>query len=386
MTDRSFLKWPFFESRHREVAERLETWASANVAETDYGDVDEACRKLVSVLGRDGWLKFSAPGQGDSERIDVRTLALIRETLTRHSGLADFAFAMQGLGAGPISLFGSLEQRDAWLPRTRTGKAIAAFALSEPESGSDVANIATAARRDGNGFVLDGEKTWISNGGIADFYVVFARTGEAPGARGLSAFIVEADNPGLEIAERLHVMAPHPLARLRFDGCRVAPSALIGDAGEGFKIAMTTLDVFRTTVGAAALGFARRALDETLRRAAGRHLFGAPLADLQMVQGHIADMALEIDAAALLVYRAAWTKDMGAARVTREAAMAKLFATEAAQRVIDAAVQIHGGEGVRSGHPVENLYREIRALRIYEGASDVQKVVIARSVLSTVEH
>src|SRR5512132_24294 len=387
MTDRSFLKWPFLEPRHRELAERLEAWAAANFAETDHhGDVDEACRRLVSVLGRDGWLKFSAPGDGEDERIDVRTLALIRETLARHSGLADFAFAMQGLGAGPISLFGSLEQRNAWLPRTRTGKAIAAFALSEPESGSDVANIATTARRDGNGFVLDGEKTWISNGGIADFYVVFARTGEARGARGLSAFIVEADNPGLRIAERLHVMAPHPLARLRFERCRVTPSALIGDAGDGFKIAMTTLDVFRTTVGAAALGFARRALDETLRRAAGRHLFGAPLADLQMVQAHIADMALEIDAAALLVYRAAWTKDMGAARVTREAAMAKLFATEAAQRVIDAAVQIHGGEGVRSGHPVENLYREIRALRIYEGASDVQKVVIARSVLSTVEH
>jgi len=387
MTDRSFLKWPFLEPRHRELAERLEAWAAANFAETDHhGDVDEACRRLVSVLGRDGWLKFSAPGDGENERIDVRTLALIRETLARHSGLADFAFAMQGLGAGPISLFGSLEQRNAWLPRTRTGKAIAAFALSEPESGSDVANIATAARRDGNGFVLDGEKTWISNGGIADFYVVFARTGEAPGARGLSAFIVKADNPGIRIAERLHVMAPHPLARLRFERCRVTPSALIGDAGDGFKIAMTTLDVFRTTVGAAALGFARRALDETLRRAAGRHLFGAPLSDLQMVQGHIADMALEIDAAALLVYRAAWTKDMGAARVTREAAMAKLFATEAAQRVIDAAVQIHGGEGVRSGHPVENLYREIRALRIYEGASDVQKVVIARSVLSTVEH
>ena len=386
MTDRSFLKWPFLESRHREVAERLETWAAANLPETDDGDVDEACRKLVSVLGRDGWLKFTAPGPGDNERIDVRTLALIRETLARHSGLADFAFAMQGLGAGPISLFGSLEQRNAWLPRTRAGKAIAAFALSEPDSGSDVANIVTMARRDGNGFILNGEKTWISNGGIADFYVVFARTGEAPGARGLSAFIVEADNPGLEIAERLHVIAPHPLARLRFDRCRVAPSALIGDAGEGFKIAMTTLDVFRTTVGAAALGFARRALDETLRRAAGRHLFGAPLAELQMVQGHIADMALEIDAAALLVYRAAWTKDMGAARVTREAAMAKLFATEAAQRVIDAAVQIHGGDGVRSGHPVETLYREIRALRIYEGASDVQKVVIARSALSSVEH
>ena len=340
----------------------------------------------MSILGRDGWLKFSAPGEGASEGIDVRALALIRETLARHSGLADFAFAMQGLGAGPISLFGSVEQRNAWLPKTRTGKAIAAFALSEPASGSDVANIATVARRDGNGFVLDGEKTWISNGGIADFYVVFARTGEAPGARGLSAFIVEAGNPGLAIAERLDVIAPHPLARLRFDRCRLPASDLIGGAGEGFKIAMATLDVFRTTVGAAALGFARRALDETLRRAAHRHLFGAPLADLQMVQGHIADMALEIDAAALLVYRAAWSKDMGAERVTREAAMAKLFATEAAQRVIDAAVQIHGGDGVRSGHPVENLYREIRALRIYEGASDVQKIVIARSILSTVEH
>jgi acyl-CoA dehydrogenase len=279
-----------------------------------------------------------------------------------------------------------MEQRSAWLPKTRAGTAIAAFALSEPASGSDVANIATAACRDGNGFVLDGEKTWISNGGIADFYIVFARTGEAPGARGLSAFIVEADNPGLAIAERLEVIAPHPLARLRFEKCRVPVSALIGSAGDGFKIAMATLDVFRTSVGAAALGFARRALDETLRRAANRHLFGAPLAELQMVQGHIADMALEIDAAALLVYRAAWTKDMGAERVTREAAMAKLFATEAAQRVIDAAVQIHGGDGVRSGHPVETLYREIRALRIYEGASDVQKVVIARSVLSTVEH
>ena len=386
MTDKSFLQWPFLEPRHRELAERLQTWAAVNLAKIDHGDVDQACRGLVSILGRDGWLKFSAPGEGENERIDVRALALIRETLARHSGLADFAFAMQGLGAGPISLFGSVEQRNAWLPKTRTGKAIAAFALSEPASGSDVANIATVARRDGNGFVLDGEKTWISNGGIADFYVVFACTGEGPGARGLSAFIVEADNPGLAIAERLDVIAAHPLARLRFDRCRVPASALLGSAGEGFKIAMATLDVFRTTVGAAALGFARRALDETLRRAAHRHLFGAPLADLQMVQGHIADMALEIDAAALLVYRAAWSKDMGAECVTREAAMAKLFATEAAQRVIDAAVQIHGGDGVRSGHPVENLYREIRALRIYEGASDVQKIVIARSVLSTVEH
>jgi acyl-CoA dehydrogenase len=386
MTDKSFLQWPFLEPRHRELAGRLEAWAAINLAEIDHDDVDKACRNLVAMFGRDGWLKFSAPGEGEGERIDVRALALIREALARHSGLADFAFAMQGLGAGPVSLFGSMEQRNAWLPKTRAGKAIPAFALSEPASGSDVANLATVARRDGNGFILDGEKTWISNGGIADFYVVFARTGEAPGARGLSVFIVEADNPGLAIAERLETIAPHPLARLRFEKCRVPASAMIGSAGDGFKIAMATLDVFRTSVGAAALGFARRALDETLRRAASRHLFGAPLAELQMVQGHIADMALEIDAAALLVYRAAWTKDMGAARVTREAAMAKLFATEAAQRVIDTAVQIHGGDGVRSGHPVETLYREIRALRIYEGASDVQKIVIARSVLSTVEH
>ena len=386
MSDKSFLHWPFFEPRHRELADRLETWAAQNLSHIDHDDTDRACRNLVAALGREGWLKFTAPGEGDAEKIDVRTLALIRETLARHSGLADFAFAMQGLGAGPISFFGDDEQRKTWLPKTRSGKAIAAFSLSEPASGSDVANISTTARRDGNGYVIDGEKTWISNGGIADFYIVFARTGEAPGARGLSAFVVEAGSPGLKVAERLNTIAPHPLARLRFEGCRVPASALIGRGGDGFKIAMATLDVFRTSVGAAALGFARRALDETLKRAAGRHLFGAPLGDLQMVQGHLADMALEIDAAALLIYRAAWTKDMGAARVTREAAMAKLFATEAAQRVIDNAVQIHGGDGVRSGHPVETLYREIRALRIYEGASDVQKIVIARSVLSAVEH
>ncbi len=386
MSDKSFLHWPFFEPRHRELAERLEVWSAQNLSSIDHHDIDQACRSLVAALGRDGWLKFTAPGEGDAERIDVRTLALIRETLARQSGLADFAFAMQGLGAGPLSLFGNPEQRKAWLPKTRSGNAIAAFALSEPASGSDVANIATVASRDGNDFVLEGEKTWISNGGIADFYIVFARTGEAPGARGLSAFIIEADSCGLTITERLSTIAPHPLARLRFDGCRVPASALVGRAGDGFKIAMATLDVFRTSVGAAALGFARRALDEALKRATSRHLFGAPLADLQMVQGHIADMALEIDAAALLTYRAAWAKDMGAARVTREAAMAKLFATEAAQRVIDTAVQIHGGDGVRSGHPVETLYREIRALRIYEGASDVQKIVIARSVLSTLEH
>jgi acyl-CoA dehydrogenase len=380
MLDKSYLHWPFFRDQHRLLAEQIDVWAEQHASSAEHHDVDAACRKLVAQLGRDGFLKHTAPGDG-VETIDVRTLALIRETLARHSGLADFAFAMQGLGAGPISLFGSKAQRDEWLPKTRSGQAIAAFALSEPASGSDVANIATTARRDGNGYVLDGEKTWISNGGIADLYVVFARTGEAPSARGLSAFIVRGDNPGLQIAERIEVMAPHPLARLAFKGCKVDADAMVGAPGDGFKIAMATLDVFRTTVGAAALGFARRALEETAKRAATRELFGAPLSELQMVQGHIADMALEIDAAALLIYRAAWTKDDGAARVTREAAMAKLFATEAAQRVIDAAVQIHGGDGVRSGHPVEALYREIRALRIYEGASDVQKIIIARSVL-----
>jgi acyl-CoA dehydrogenase len=387
MLDRSFLDWPFFEPRHRALVEKLDAWATENLSSIDHHDTDAACRDLVKRLGRDGWLKLTAPGEGN-ERLDVRSLALVRETLARHAGLADFAFAMQGLGAGPISLFGNETQCAEWLPRTRAGGAIAAFALSEPASGSDVANIAAAAAAtaDGDHYILDGEKTWISNGGIADLYVVFARTGEAPGARGLSAFIVEGSNPGLAIAERIEVIAPHPLARLRFDNCRVPAAAMIGKPGEGFKIAMATLDVFRTTVGAAALGFARRAMVEAARRAAARELFGALMAELQMVQGHLADMALDIDAAALLIYRAAWVKDQGAARVSREAAMAKLYATEAAQRVIDAAVQLHGGDGVRAGHPVETLYREIRALRIYEGASDVQKVIIARSVLAeTVE-
>ncbi len=385
MADTSFLNWPFFEERHRTLAAELDAWAAANVADIDHHDVDAACRTLVSRLGQGGWLKHTAPNEDGSQRIDVRTLALVRETLARHSGLADFAFAMQGLGAGPISLFGTDAQKNTWLPKTRSGQAIAAFALTEAASGSDVANITTTATRDGDGYVIDGEKYWISNGGIADLYVVFARTGEAPGARGLSAFIVSGDNPGLSIAERIDVIAPHPLGRLRFKNCRVSADALLSKAGDGFKIAMATLDVFRTTVGAAALGFARRAFDEAVKRASTRQMFGGALSDLQMVQAHIADMAVEIDAAALLVYRAAWTKDMGAARVSREAAMAKLYATEAAQRVIDTSVQIHGGDGVRSGHPVEMLYRDIRALRIYEGASDIQKLVIARAVLSSAE-
>jgi acyl-CoA dehydrogenase len=385
MADRSFLSWPFFEPSHRALADRLDAWAATNLAAIDHDDTDAACRDLVARLGAGGWLANAAIDPSDpASRLDVRTLCLIRETLARHDGLADFAFAMQGLGTGALSLFGTPAQKQRWLPLTRTGRAISAFALTEPQSGSDVANIETRARRDGAGYVIDGEKTWISNGGIADVYTLFARTGEAPGARGLSAFLVPADTPGLSVVERLEAVAPHPLAHLRFEGVRVPASALIGDAGAGFRIAMAVLDVFRSTVAAAALGFARRALDESLSRVHARRLFGAPLFDLQMVQGHLADMALDIDAAALLVYRAAWTKDQGASRVSREAAMAKLFATERAQVVIDAAVQLHGGDGVRRGHVVERLYREIRALRIYEGASDVQKVVIARQLAGSV--
>jgi acyl-CoA dehydrogenase len=380
MADTSFLSWPFFEDRHRALAQAIDTWCAAHLP-VDHGDVDAACRTLVAMLGRDGWLAHSAVDPDAPGALDVRALCLMRETLARHDGLADFAFAMQGLGTGAISLFGTPAQR-AWLKRTRAGSAIAAFALSEAASGSDVANIAMTAARDGDDYVLNGEKTWISNGGIADVYVVFARTGEGPGAKGISAFVVPADVAGFSIAERLAVIAPHPLARIRFENVRLPAAAMIGGPGEGFRIAMATLDVFRTTVGAAALGFARRALDEALARARSRQLFGAPLADLQMVQASLAEMALDVDAAALLVYRAAWTKDAGAARVTREAAMAKLFATERAQDVIDKAVQIHGGDGVRRGHIVERLYREIRALRIYEGASEVQKVVIARQMLS----
>jgi acyl-CoA dehydrogenase len=379
MPDRTFLSWPFFEDRHRALAERLDAWAGKHVHEGDHGDVDGACRELVRALAAGGWLEHSVNDEGKAP--DVRSLCLIRETLARHSGLADFAFAMQGLGTGPITLFGNAEQRAAYLPAVRAGKKIAAFALSEPEAGSDVAALATSARLEGDGYVIDGGKTWISNGGIADFYVTFVRTGEAPGAKGLSALIVDAGTPGLEIAERIEVIAPHPLATLRFNGCRVPRTQLLGKPGEGFKIAMATLDIFRSTVGAAALGFARRALDEALAHARDRKLFGAPLAELQMTQAKIADMALAVDAAALLVYRAAWTRDCAADRVTREAAMAKLFATESAQEVIDAAVQLFGGRGVKRGEKVEELYREIRALRIYEGASEVQKLIIARQAL-----
>lgn len=389
MPDRSFLDWPFFEDRHRALAAELDAWAGAALPGlVDHHDVDGSCRRLVAALGQAGWLRHVVPAShgGASERLDVRSLCLIRETLAQHDGLADFAFAMQGLGTGPVTLFGSDALKDRILPPVRDGRAIAAFALSEPEAGSDVAATATTAVPDGPDAVrIDGEKTFISNGGIADHYVVFARTGEAPGARGLSAFLVPADTPGLTVAERIEVIAPHPLATLRFEGCRVPLADRIGGAGEGFKVAMATLDVFRSTVGAAALGFARRALDEALGRARGRRMFGGVLGDLQLSQAALAEMATEIDASALLVYRAAWAKDRGAARVTREAAMAKMFATEAAQRVIDRAVQLFGGLGVTCGVKVEELYREIRALRIYEGATEVQKIVIARQLLAEAE-
>ncbi len=369
--------WPFFTDEHRRFAARLSAWCRETLDGAEAHDVDEACLDRVRTLGAAGFLEPAAVDPDTSDPLDVRTLCLARETLASHDGLADFAFAMQGLGSGAISLFGTEAQRRTWLPRVRAGTAIPAFALTEPRSGSDVANLACRAEPDGSGARLFGEKTWISNGGIADLYVVFARTG-GPGARGVSAFLVRGDDPGVRVEERLHVMAPHPLARLRFDGAKAEP---VGQEGQGFKVAMAVLDVFRSTVGAAALGFARRALAEALSRARGRELFGAPLGDLQIVQGQLADMATDVDAAALLIYRAAWKKDQGAARVTKEAAMAKLFATEAAQRVIDHSVQIHGGDGVRVGHPVERLYREIRALRIYEGASEVQRVVIARQIL-----
>ena len=377
MADQSFLDWPFFNDHHRALAQGLEAWCIENLP-VDHSDVDAACRSLVAMLGAGGWLRHSGAAEG--ERLDVRSLCLIRETLARHDGLADFAFAMQGLGMGAVSLFGTSEQRE-WLVKTRAGAAISGFALTEPGAGSDVAATAATAVRGQGGWVLNGEKTYISNGGIADVYVIIVRTGEAPGAKGLSAFLLPADAPGLSVVERIDVIAPHPLAHLRLHDVVLPEASLIGKAGDGFKIAMSVLDVFRSTVGAAALGFARRALDEALARTKSRRIQGAALSELQMVQGHLADMALQIDAAALLVYRAAWVKDQGAARVSREAAMAKLYATEAAQKVIDMAVQLHGGDGVRHGFAVEVLYREIRALRIYEGASDVQRVVIARAIL-----
>jgi acyl-CoA dehydrogenase len=385
MHDLTHLAWPFFNETHRRFAESLAAWAQHEVAALiDHSNVNLSCRKLVRALGDAGWLKAVVPAAygGLSDRLDVRTLCLAREILAWHDSLADFAFAMQGLGTGSISLFGSEELKAKYLPPVRDGRHIAAFALSEPEAGSDVRALATTATADGPRHVrLDGVKTWISNGGIADHFVVFARTGEQPGAKGLSAFLVDAGTPGLSVAGEIEVIAPHPLATLRFVECRVPVANRLGAPGEGFKVAMATLEIFRTTVAAAALGLARRALDEAVDRAATRKVSGAPLADLQMTQSALADSAVEVDAAALLVYRAAWAKDTGTARITRESSSAKLFATEMAQRVIDRAVQIFGGHGVRVGVKVEALYREVRALRIYEGASEVQKVIISRELL-----
>lgn len=389
MADRSFLDWPFFEERHAGLVGELDAWAEREIDPLGHGaedraSVDEACKDILARLAHGRWTEFVVPGAfgGRTSLIDARALCLVRETLARHSGLADFVFAMQGLGSGPISLFGHEGLKRRYLPAVARGEKVAAFALSEPDAGSDVAAMTMTATAHGDGFRLDGTKTWISNGGIADFYTVFARTGEAAGARGISAFVVDADAPGLEIAERIDAIAPHPLARLEFRGVEVPREAMIGEPGKGFAVAMATLDLFRPSVGAAALGFARCALDEATARVRERRMFGGPMAELPLVQAKLAEMALGIDTSALLVYRAAWAKDRGQERITREAAMAKLYATESAQRTIDAAVQLFGGLGVRSGQTVEKLYREIRALRIYEGASEVQKLVIARQHLA----
>ncbi|WP_019938075.1 acyl-CoA dehydrogenase family protein [Bordetella sp. FB-8] len=389
MRDASWLAWPFFDDAHRALAHDLDAWCEKNLVHVDHHDTDAACKRLVRALGEAGWLRYAVPAGphgawgGKLPQVDSRSICILRETLARFEGLADFAFAMQGLGSGAISLMGSDELRLRYLPRVARGQAIAAFALSEPDAGSDVAAMACQARLDGDHYVLDGQKTWISNAGIADFYCVFARTGEAPGARGISAFVVEAGTPGFTVAERFDLIAPHPLGRLHFENCRIPAGQRLGDAGQGFKLAMMTLDIFRASVAAAALGFARRALDEGLRRARSRPLFGQTLADLQLTQAALGDMDTAIDASALLTYRAAWQRDVQGTRTTREAAMAKMTATESAQTVIDRALQMFGGLGVVSGVPVEKLYREIRALRIYEGATEVQKLIIARELLKT---
>ncbi|MCC3861563.1 acyl-CoA dehydrogenase family protein [Pseudemcibacter aquimaris] len=381
--DQTYLDWPFLEDHHRTLAIDLEKWCQEHLNNIDHCDVDRACKDILSKLASGGWLQYVVPKEygGIHENLDVRSLCLIRETLARHDGLADFVFAMQGLGSGTITLFGSDDIKREYLPAVASGKKMAAFALTEPESGSDVANMTTTAELNDDHYVINGAKTFISNGGIADYYVLFARTGDAPGAKGLSAIILDADASGLEITERIEVIAPHPLATLEFNNVKIPVSKSLGNSGDGFKAAMATLDIFRSTVGAAALGFARRALSDAVKRTNERHLFNAPLHNLQLVQGMLADSATDIDTSALLIYRAAWTKDTKPGRVTREAAMAKMHATETAQQVIDRAIQIFGGQGVVSGVKVEELYREIRALRIYEGATEVQKVVIARETL-----
>jgi acyl-CoA dehydrogenase len=358
--------WPFFEERHRELARKADAWARSGLDLSLENHPDHFCKKTVRALGAAHLLEHCV-----SDKPDVRSIALLREVLAYHAGLADFAFVMQGLGSGPLVLAGTEEQKKLWLPRVARGDAIAAFALSEPEAGSDVAAMASVAKKAGKGWEIDGTKTWISNGGIADFYVVFAKAPE-----GITAFLVRASE--VDASERIDIIAPHPMATLKL---KRAKAELVGEPGQGFKLAMRNLDIFRTTVAGAALGFARRALDESLARAKDRSLFGQKLADLQMTQAKLADMATGIEASALLTYKSAWKKDLTRDKTTRDAAMAKMHATETAQQVVDAAVQIFGGLGVRSGHPVERLYREVRALRIYEGATEVQKVIIARDLL-----
>lgn len=383
MADKSFLKWPFFEDRHREFAEKVEAFAAREIGTEvhAYDDLDAECRRIVRILGDANLLETVVPKDGPAG-LDVRSICIARETLARHSALFEVMFAMQGLGTGPITMFGEPAVRERYLPGIRAGKKIAAFALSEPEAGSDVASMTTTARRVPEGWRIDGVKTWISNGGIADHYVLFARTGEAPGAKGISAFVFDADTPGFSIVKRLDVISPHPIATIQFDNCIIPADRLLGQAGSGFKVAMATLDVFRTTVSAAALGFARRALDEAVQRAATRIVMGRPLIEQQLIQGKIADMACAVDASALLTYRSAWTRDVLKQRVTRESSIAKLQGTEAAQFVIDEAVQIFGGLGVTKGSRPEELYRDIRALRIYEGASEVQRVIISKQTMS----
>jgi len=378
------LDWPFFDAAHRTFADTLQTWIAVRATmENERKDIDERSREWVRALGEAGWLRYcvEAVDGGMRPRLDSRTLCLARETLAYHDGLADFAFAMQGLGSGAITLAGSTAQRARWLPLVAQGVAIAAFALSEPDAGSDVGGMRMQAKRERDGWTLDGCKTWISNGGIADFYCVFARTGDGSGAQGISAFVVPADVAGLTVSERIELLAPHPLARLEFRNCRLPVDALLGEEGAGFKLAMRTLDIFRTSVAASALGLARRALDEALQRASSRRMFGRTLGDFQLTQAKLGEMASAIDAAALLTYRAAWLRDARDQRTTKEAAMAKMVATESAQVVIDAAVQMFGGQGVVSGERVERLYREIRALRIYEGATEVQKLIVGRELL-----
>jgi acyl-CoA dehydrogenase len=386
--DRTFLTWPFFDDAHRTLAAELDAWAAEQIAPLGEGDhdADATTKECVRRLGKAGWLRYAVPKEygGVHQRLDVRSLCLIREILARHAGLADFAFAMQGLGSGPVSQFGSEALKKKYLPAVGTGAAIAAFAISEPEAGSDVGAMRTTAKRDGNGFVIDGRKTFISNAGIADHYVVFCRFPEG-GDNAFAALMVDATNPGLKVTDRVAVIAPHPLGTLTLTGCRVAADALVGEPGKGLKVALGTLDIFRPTVGAAALGFARRALDESVAWASTRRVFGKRLGDQQLTQARLAEMAVDVDASALLVYRAAWVRDMGAPRITREAAMAKLYATEAASRVVDGAVQLFGGRGVTVGETVERLYREVRALRIYEGTSEIQKLVIAGQLLPAAE-